>query len=76
MHHLWHNHTTTKNQSIFKEVLINAVVVVVALVRKDTSMTLCLLAIASKKRESHEKKLRPGKHSFPCARDCRDFVLG
>ena len=47
-HRLWNNHTTAKNQSIFKDVLINAVVVVVALVRNDVSMTLCLLAIASK----------------------------
>ena len=50
-------------------------VVVAASVRKDMSMTLCLLAIASKHRESHEKKIRPGKHSFPCARDRRAFVL-
>ena len=58
-----------------KDVLINAVVVVVALVRKDMSMTLCLLAVASKKRELQGKKhVRPGKHSFPHAKDRRDFA--
>ena len=71
-HRLWHNHATTKNQYIFKDVLINVVVVVVALVRKDISMTLCLQAIVVNT-EIYMKKISAGKALFSLYKRSQDI---